>query len=117
MDDFLERYGPSWDVHWDTRSDRPNIISGQGIPFIPGPGNALTLDALKLNGESITILDKVIVTELAFEFIESNNEVFRADLSGLHVNEIATRTFGENNRLWFIHYDQYHKGVRVKDRI
>src|SRR5690606_40675836 len=36
---FLQRYGAQWKVQWDARSDRPNLVQGEGIALLPGRGN------------------------------------------------------------------------------
>ncbi len=114
MEMFFDRHGTDWDVQWDARSDRPNIISGQGIPFFPGPGNDLTLEKLSLRGEKVSVFDQTIATEMALEFIERQRDLLRVDLADLEINDLSTRSFGNNNRLWFIHFDQFHEGVRIK---
>ncbi len=49
---FKDREGPDWDVYLDARSGAPILVQGQGIPLVPGGGNALastqpvTLDSL-----------------------------------------------------------------------
>ena len=45
---FFAFQSDAWEVRWDTRSDRPNLIQGAGIPLLPGRGNRLALADLKL---------------------------------------------------------------------
>src|SRR4051794_31398710 len=45
---FFAFQSDAWEVRWDTRSGRPNLIQGAGIPLLPGHGNRLALTDLKL---------------------------------------------------------------------
>ncbi len=45
---FFATQSAEWEVRWDKRSDRPNLIQGAGIPLLPGRGNQLTAAGLKL---------------------------------------------------------------------
>ena len=45
---FFAFQSDEWEVRWDTRGDRPNLIQGVGIPLLPGRGNKLALADLKL---------------------------------------------------------------------
>jgi hypothetical protein len=112
---FYQSYGTGWDVQWDTRSGRPDIISGQGIPFIPGPGNMLELKDLQINGQPIQALTPETVAQLALEFISKNPDVLKVNPSELEINWLTTRSAGQHNRLWFVHFDQVIDGVPVKD--
>lgn len=47
---FLVRYGKLWDLSIDHRSGRPDLIQGQGIPWVPGDGNGLGAEALQAIG-------------------------------------------------------------------
>ncbi|MGB8717372.1 MAG: hypothetical protein WCD66_13580, partial [Rhodanobacteraceae bacterium] len=38
---FMTSYGGIWEVRWDRRADRPNLIQGSGIPLFAGSGNTL----------------------------------------------------------------------------
>ena len=41
MTQFMDRHPGAWEVRWDARGDRPNLIQGAGIPVIAGRGNTL----------------------------------------------------------------------------
>src|SRR4051812_9153093 len=41
---FFAFQSDEWEVRWDSRSDRPNLIQGAGIPLLPGRGNKLVAD-------------------------------------------------------------------------
>ncbi len=110
---FMTRFGAQWDVQWDLRSDRPDLISGQGIPLIPGPGNSLTLSDVTVLGKPIRTLDRTTMGELAIQFIEDQYDVLRVEPADLRLDELATETFG-NNRLCFVVFNQVHRGIPVK---
>ena len=38
---FLQSHGAGWEIYLDARSGAPLLVQGQGIPWIPGPGNTL----------------------------------------------------------------------------
>ena len=42
--DFIAKHGTGWRIISDSRTGRPNIIEGKGIPFYAGRGNSLTRD-------------------------------------------------------------------------
>ncbi len=48
---FFAHQSDQWEVRWDKRSSRPNLIQGAGIPILPGRGNDLTAADLKLSHE------------------------------------------------------------------
>ncbi len=48
---FFAHQSDEWEVRWDKRSARPNLIQGVGIPLLPGRGNNLTAADLKLGHE------------------------------------------------------------------
>ncbi len=115
LQEFLSENGYQWEIQWDLRSDRPEIISGSGIPFIPGPGNSLTLEQLQWNNKPVSQIDRELIIDMAYHFIMEQNSLLKANPDNLRVNELNTQKFGENNRLWFIHFQQYHDGIPVKD--
>ncbi len=109
---FYDRHGHQWDVFWDTRSNRPELISGQGIPFIPGPGNDLVDRCLY--GQPADMLNKYIISDSALRFMQDNPDLLRVDPSVLELYPDATRPIGKNNRLWFINFKQVHENIPVK---
>jgi hypothetical protein len=112
MQAFLNQFGRQWDVFWDTRSDRPDLVSGQGIPFVPGAGN--TLDTT-LYGQKANALTPDTMADAVLRFIEDHPDLLRVDPASLEMDPVATRGFGENNRLWFVHFKQIHKNLEVKN--
>ena len=89
---FMTRFGAQWDVQWDLRSDRPDLISGQGIPLIPGPGNSLTLSDVTVLGKPIRTLDRTTMGELAIQFIEDQYDVLRVEPADLRLDELDRKS-------------------------
>ncbi|MBN1295289.1 hypothetical protein JXA80_00825 [bacterium] len=113
-DQFLNRFGAQWDIQYDRRNNRPDIISGQGIPMIPGAGNELTMKDVLLDGRSIQSIDASIMIDLTRQFIIDQNDLLRLDLSQLEPDLDNTLTFGSNNRIWLVHFKQVYAGIEVK---
>src|SRR5262245_49365676 len=53
LDSFFAHHSSEWEVRWDRRSNRANLIQGVGVPLLPGRGNKLALSDLpvKVAGE------------------------------------------------------------------
>lgn len=114
MSEFLSKYGNEWNVQMDTRNNRPDLVSGSGIPFIPGHGNALGLDQVILNGKPVLSIDRNMMILLAYDFIEKHDALFNADPESLVPNLETTLNF-DGDRIWFVNFSQFYKGIQVKD--
>jgi hypothetical protein len=95
----------SWEVFWDTRNDRPHLIQGSGIPFVPGRGNRLRREG------PLALAD---VEALARRFFEAH-----ADLFGVRSEELAlvperSGNFGDEGQLWFVEFEQRFRGIPVE---
>jgi len=59
-DRFLTDNGPQWELQLDRRTARPALVSGSGMPWVPGAGNALgrndIRESLGANGQVQTEL-------------------------------------------------------------
>ncbi|MBN1879482.1 hypothetical protein JW823_05170 [bacterium] len=111
---FFEKFGHHWDIQMDRRNNRPELISGRGIPLIPGAGNDLTMDEIRLNGQSIQSIDRDSMIELAKNFLQQNPDVLNIDMEQLVADYSNTRGY-ENDRIWFVHFTQVIDGITVKD--
>ncbi|MCQ4163406.1 fibronectin type III domain-containing protein [Tahibacter harae] len=109
---FQQRYGGSWDVRWDERADRPNVVQGSGIALVPGRGNALKLQQFGLDRE--VDINLGLVAAKAREFIDSVPELLQT--AGLELKLDAERSLvtGGDRPVWFVEFGQYHQGVRVE---
>ncbi|MEP7097674.1 MAG: hypothetical protein ABI748_08425, partial [Dokdonella sp.] len=108
---FMQRQGGSWEMRWDRRSDRPNLIQGSGIPLIPGSGNTLAAATLGLS-PSVAI-EMPTVEALLRTFIAENQDLLQTAGMGFRLNEANSVPYGEGRDHWFIQFDQYKDGVRV----
>jgi len=43
---FRQRFGGTWEVRVDRRTERPTLVRGSGVPLVPGGGNGLDERAL-----------------------------------------------------------------------
>src|SRR5687768_11416534 len=56
---FLAENSSQWDIRWDTRSDRPHLVQGAGVPVLPGRGNTLTRSLAGLSADGPTRVSDV----------------------------------------------------------
>jgi Zn-dependent metalloprotease len=109
---FFAFQSDEWEVRWDTRAERPNLIQGVGIPLLPGRGNKLALADLKLAHEGGPRVADVEAKLRAFlgEFPELLN------VSGfdLRLDARSTVNAGDDKQLWSVEFQQFHRGVPVE---
>jgi hypothetical protein len=103
--EFFSKYSSDWDVTWDTRSDLPHMISGRGIPMVPGNGNDL-----EWNYEP----SLAQVEGLVRAFMDDNKALFGLPQSDLILRQAGSGNFGRNNQLWFIELQQHFNGIPVE---
>ncbi|MBX3689056.1 proprotein convertase P-domain-containing protein [Dokdonella sp.] len=109
---FLARQGGSWEMRWDSRSDRPNLIQGSGVPLIPGNGNTLTRAELGLAaGDEI---DLATVETRLTDFIAANSDLLGSKGMEFHPDPGSSTAYGKDNSHWFVEFEQFHDGVRVE---
>jgi hypothetical protein len=108
---FRQRHGGSWELRWDDRADRANVVQGSGVALIPGRGNRLTLQQFGLAHESDLNLGTVAAK--ARDFIATANDLLRIDDIDLRLDGERSVRAGGDNPVWFLEFGQYHKGVRV----
>ncbi|MGH8529989.1 MAG: hypothetical protein ACRETN_09150 [Nevskiales bacterium] len=92
---FLATYGGSWEVRWDERADRPNLVQGSGMPMLP--------DAP---------VDLKDVERSVRGFIGRFPELFRVDPADLRLDLTASGPAGEH--MWFVELQQTFRGVVVE---
>jgi len=112
MQRFFAFQSDEWEVRWDKRAERPNLIQGVGIPLLPGRGNKLALADLKLahaGGPTVADVEAKVRAFLA-DFPELLN------LSGfdLRLDAKSTVNAGDDKQLWSVELQQYHRGVPVE---
>jgi trimeric autotransporter adhesin len=111
MDSFFNHHSAEWEVRWDRRSNRANLIQGAGVPLLPGRGNNLTRADLpvKVAGE-IRLAD---VEALVRGFMGRFPELFNAEGSTFRLDPQRSVKVGPDGDLWFIELQQVHAGLPV----
>lgn len=109
--EFLQRQGGSWELRWDRRSDRPNLIQGSGIALLPGKGNSLTAASLGLAAGAT--IDIATVEAKLRDFIAANDDLLQTRGLEFRLDPAASVPYGEGNTHWFIEFAQHAGGARV----
>jgi subtilisin-like proprotein convertase family protein len=108
---FQARYGGTWEVRWDDRGNRPNVVQGSGVPLIPGHGNTLTPQAFGVAHEADLNLGAVAAK--AREFVDSAADLIGTDGIELQLDAERSLVAGGDRPVWFVEFGQYRNGVRV----
>lgn len=99
---FKATNGDAWDLWLDTRSGAPLLVQGQGIPMLPGSGNALR------SAEPVTL-----------ESVEARIRAFMAEYAGLFRADDAELILARDasgdvtHDLWQVVFDRVVRGVPV----
>lgn len=101
---FQQRFGGAWEMRWDVRADRPNVVEGSGIPLLPGRGNGLVARAN---------VDLAYVAGEVRGLFARMPELLRLDKIDLRLDETRSGAFGPSSTFWFVELQQYHEGVPV----
>jgi len=110
---FLARNSGEWEMRWDRRADRPELIQGSGIALVPGSGNTLTASGLGLPNAGP--VDIAFVEARLRDFIAANDDLLRSGGLEFRLDPEASAPYGDGSTHWFIELAQYAHGVRVKD--
>jgi hypothetical protein len=108
---FFAENSDAWEVRWDTRSDRPNLIQGAGIAVLPGRGNSLTPVRAGLSASGPKTSD---VERILRGFMAQYPELFRVSQEELKLNPKSTVNVGPEHQLWMVEFQQVHNGVPVE---
>jgi trimeric autotransporter adhesin len=111
--DFLQRNPGDWEMRWDRRGDRPNLVQGSGIALVPGNGNRLSLASIGLAGAAT--VDLAVVEARLLDFIAANSALLKTDGLEFQLDLERSISYGKDNTHWFIELAQSRNGVRVKD--
>ena len=109
---FFAHQSDEWEVRWDKRSDRPNVIQGVGIPLLPGRGNNLNAAELKL-GRDGGVRTADVETKLR-AFMDEFPELLGVSNFDLRLDAKSTVNVGEEKQIWFVEFQQFHRGVPVE---
>jgi hypothetical protein len=88
---FFSEQSDSWEIRWDTRSDRPNLIQGAGVPLPSG--------------------DVVDIERAVRGFMADYSELFGIDPASLRLDPERTIHLGD---VWLVELQQVHQGVPVE---
>ena len=102
---FMTSYGGTWEVRWDRRADRPNLIQGSGIPLFAGSGNTL---AASTRPHGIADVQAIVG-----KFLAGNQDLLGIRGIDLRLDESNSTPYGKGEDHWFVQFDQYHEGVKV----
>ena len=108
---FLHQYGGSWEMRWDQRADRPNLIQGSGVALLPGRGNDLTPASLGLAPSQAVGI--VLVEARLRRFIEANRDLLKTDGLAFSLDAANSTPYGDGSTHWFVAFAQQQDGVRV----
>ncbi|HET9226481.1 MAG TPA: hypothetical protein VFR31_07420 [Thermoanaerobaculia bacterium] len=109
---FLSENSSQWEIRWDTRSDRPHLVQGAGVPMLPGRGNTLTRSRVGFAADGpVRVSD---VERVVRAFMADYPEMFNVDQASLRLNPGSTVNVGENGEIWLVEFQQFHKGVPVE---
>jgi len=109
---LFARHSSQWEVRYDQRSGRPNVVQGAGVPLLPGRGNTLTLAKAGIaHAGALTTAD---VEGRVRGFLAEFPELLRVSSLDLRLDPAGTVQFGEAGQVWFVELQQYHLGVPVE---
>jgi hypothetical protein len=100
---FFQRHGNQWEVRWDQRGNRPNLVQGHGVSVFPGRGNGL-------QGAAVRSLPEA--AQKMRGFMNEFPEMFGVDQADLQLHEETSRSF--KNYYWTIEFQQTYQGVPVE---
>lgn len=102
---FRDRHGREWRVEVDARTRVPLLISGQGIPWVPGSGNQLEnvplAPSVTARDRRLTLADLDVV---ASAFMERNRALMGIVPDALVFDEDRSVGLGRNGRFWSLRY-------------
>jgi len=108
VEQLFAEYSSSWEILWDERSDRPALISGVGIPIIPGRGN----DLAGPSPPSVRELEPLLRRLMA-----AHPQLFDVGTCTFELREAGSGRVGRNGQLWFVELQQVCNGVPVEGAV
>ncbi|HEX2251780.1 MAG TPA: Ig-like domain-containing protein [Thermoanaerobaculia bacterium] len=106
VDAFRAAHGPAWSFFVDRRSGGMALVEGQGIPWVPGAGNAL-------DAESFGAVDAARLESLARGLMATYPSFFAVPAEQLELAPEATRQLGDQGQFWNVAFRQVAGGVPV----
>ncbi|HYO12035.1 MAG TPA: hypothetical protein VE685_02450 [Thermoanaerobaculia bacterium] len=102
---FFAHHSDQWEIRWDERGNRPNLIQGIGVPLLPGRGN-------KLIGSGD--LPTAQVEARLRAFLDEFPELLNVGGLDLRLNPKSTVSVGADKQVWLVEFQQYHDGIPVE---
>jgi hypothetical protein len=111
---FLAKAGPRWTIKWDTRTDRPYVIEGQGIPWFPGAGNTLTWKEVEsagwVRGKDAPL---ALLESRALAVLKEHADLLQTPIASLRLNDRRSGTYAFG-KYASVQFDYLHRGVPVE---
>lgn len=108
---FEQRVGGRWEVRWDARGDRPNLVQGSGVALVPGRGNRLAPSRFGITAAQE--LDLATVTREARRFLDAQKDLLKLDGIQLRPDPKRSGAYGKDKGFWTIEFAQYVGNVPV----
>ena len=112
LERFFALHSDRWEVLWDTRSVRPHLLQGPGVPLLPGRGNGLTREDLSLSARGPIRLEQM--EKLLRAFLADNPELFRVEQGELELDRGSSYLVSPEEQIWLIEFRQVHGGNPVE---
>jgi trimeric autotransporter adhesin len=109
---FLDRNSDEWEVRWDRRGDRPNVVQGSGVALLPGKGNSLVLADLGLGHAGV--LQMADVESRVRGFMAEFPELLRVAPGDLRLDAKSSVNVGRDKEVWLLEFQQVKKGIPVE---
>ncbi|MBO9663078.1 fibronectin type III domain-containing protein [Dokdonella sp.] len=108
---FERRVGGRWEVRWDSRGDRPNLVQGSGVALIPGRGNRLAPS--RFGVAAAQEMDLATVTREARRFLDAQKDLLKLDGIQLRPDPKRSGSYGKDKGFWTIEFAQVVGNVPV----
>lgn len=105
--------GGNWTLLVDKRSGLPNVATGSGIPWIPGRGNALSLDDISSYLDGSSMLDTQVLERIARDFMTTYPALFSTSPWDLTLLSDGSGNFG--GYLWVVQFQLSRNGLPVEN--
>jgi hypothetical protein len=111
MQEFFAKHSDQWTVGWDLRSDRPELIAGQGIAILPGRGNVLSYGRAGFPAAGELRMEQV--AGRLRSFIKQQRSLLRISNDNL-ILDLERSVSLKGGAFWSVEFQQTHRGVPVE---
>ncbi|HSM14468.1 MAG TPA: hypothetical protein VLA66_10420, partial [Thermoanaerobaculia bacterium] len=111
-DRFLAGAGGRWQADLDPRNGFVGFVEGSGLPWIPGYGNALTLDRVDAPLAADGTVSLATMEKLARGFLAAHGDLLGVDPAELRLN--LGRSGQVADYLWYVDFDLVRDGLVVE---